>query len=123
MLLDDQPHRRYNPLTDEWVLVSPQRTKRPWLGRMETPPQESRPQFDAACYLCPGNERAGGQRNAPYEGLYVFTNDFSALLPESAGVPVASEPLLRAVAEEGTCRVICFSPRHDLTLAEMPAED
>src|SRR5512146_1234336 len=99
----NQPHRRYNPLIDEWVLVSPQRTKRPWLGRTETHPWESRPQFDPTCYLCPGNERAGGQHNAPYRGVYLFANDFSALLPESAGVPADSEPLLRAVPEEGTC--------------------
>ncbi len=119
---NSHPHRRHNPLVDEWVLVSPQRTRRPWQGRREIPVQETRREFDPACYLCPGNERAGGQRNPAYEGVHVFTNDFAALLPDTAGTPVAFNPLLRVVAEEGTCRVLCLSPRHDLTLAEMPVE-
>ena len=115
------PHRRYNPLTGEWVQVSPQRTQRPWLGQLERGPDESRPAYDPGCYLCPGNSRAGGINNPQYDSTYVFTNDFAALLEETPSetvVPLAN-PLLRAQGVPGTCRVICFSPRHDLTLAEM----
>jgi UDPglucose--hexose-1-phosphate uridylyltransferase len=119
----DHPHRRRNPLTGEWITVSPHRTKRPWKGQVEKPPQDTRPAHDPTCYLCPGNERAGGEHNPDYEATYVFTNDFAALLPDTPHVPVAPHPLLQTETERGTCRVICFSPRHDLTLAEMaPAE-
>lgn len=121
------PHRRYNPLTQEWVLVSPQRATRPWLGAIEKVPQARRPEFDPKCYLCPGNTRANGRTNPPYDGIYVFDNDFPALLTADAddqGEKEVSPPsppsLLRAHQETGVCRVICFSPRHDLTLAELP---
>jgi UDPglucose--hexose-1-phosphate uridylyltransferase len=117
----DHPHRRYNPLTGEWITVSPHRTKRPWKGQVEKPPQEVRPAYDPHCYLCPGNERAGGAHNPTYENTFVFTNDFAALLPDTPSVEINPHPLLRAETERGTCRVICFSPRHDLTLAEMDA--
>jgi UDPglucose--hexose-1-phosphate uridylyltransferase len=116
----DHPHRRHNPLTGEWVLVSPHRMKRPWQGQVERLPQEKRPRFDPGCYLCPGNERAGGAKNPDYHDTFVFTNDFAALLPEVPGAPEPEHPLLQTREVRGTCRVICFSPRHDLTLPEMP---
>lgn len=119
----DHPHRRLNPLTGEYVLVSPHRTKRPWQGQVERPPQEQRPAYDPTCYLCPGNERAGGERNPEYTSTFVFTNDFAALLPDTPPSPDNSHPLLQLESEQGTARVICFSPRHDLTLPEMAVED
>lgn len=118
----DHPHRRLNPLTGEWVQVSPHRMKRPWQGQVEKTPPDTRPAYDPACYLCPGNTRAGDARNPDYRHTFVFDNDFAALLPDAppGGEP---HPLLRLEAVRGTCRVICFSPRHDLTLPEMPAAD
>lgn len=116
----DSPHRRFNLLTREWVLVSPHRAKRPWLGQVEKSPAGVLSAYDPACYLCPGNERAGGIRNPPYTGTYAFDNDFSALLPDPSLESQADEtPLLRSEPERGLCRVICFSPRHDLTLPEL----
>ncbi|HSH02221.1 MAG TPA: UDP-glucose--hexose-1-phosphate uridylyltransferase [Anaerolineae bacterium] len=115
----EHPQRRYNPLRGEWVLVSPHRTKRPWQGQVEKPVKETRPSYDPQCYLCPGNVRANGVETPAYEETYVFTNDFAALLPETPPVPEPEHPLLRAGQVQGTCEVICFSPRHDLTLALM----
>ncbi|MFH1570376.1 MAG: UDP-glucose--hexose-1-phosphate uridylyltransferase [Gemmatimonadota bacterium] len=120
--LADHPHRRHNPLTGEWVLVSPHRTRRPWQGRQEAAPPDRRPRHDPKCYLCPGNERAGGLRNPPYDGTFVFDNDFAALLPDTPAEEAAPHPLLRAQGVAGTCRVICFSPRHDLALPQMAEE-
>ncbi len=119
----EHPHRRYNQLTGEWVLVSPHRTKRPWQGQVEKPPLEERPSYDPTCYLCPGNKRAGDNRNPQYESTFVFTNDFAALLPQTPDAGETPHPMLRASAVRGTSRVICFSPRHDLTLPEMPTQD
>ena len=113
------PHRRYNPLLDEWVLCSPHRLQRPWQGQVEDQAPENRPAHDPACYLCPGNLRANGERNPAYTATFAFDNDFAALLPESAIAPVDEDGLLVAEPVTGRCRVLCFSPRHDLTLAEM----
>ncbi len=122
MALPHGPHRRYDPLSDQWVLVSAGRTKRPWLGHKERRAvTEGRPPFDPDCYLCPGNTRASGARNPEYSSTFVFTNDFAALRPD-AGDEHLHDGLLVAEAETGDCRVLCFSPRHDLTLTDMPAE-
>lgn len=116
-----RPHRRYNPLTREWVLVSPHRSDRPWQGQVESVHRDARPAYDPTCYLCPGNERAGGRRNPPYAGVFVFDNDFPALLPDTPVIELNERDLLRATAERGICRVMCFTPRHDLSVAQMAA--
>ncbi|WP_272701629.1 UDP-glucose--hexose-1-phosphate uridylyltransferase [Desulfovibrio sp. Fe33] len=124
MFFEDNPHRRLNRLTGEWVLVSPHRTRRPWQGQQEEPDLATLPAYDGSCYLCPGNGRAGGAVNPEYTGTFVFTNDFAALLPEPTS-PAPDGPeddLLVAEPETGICRVICYSPRHDLTLARMGRE-
>lgn len=118
----DHPHRRRNPLTGEWVQVSPQRTRRPWQGQMESPPVVQLPQYDPACYLCPGNKRAGGILTPEYENTYIFDNDFPALLQDTPESSEDGHPLFQTESARGTCRVICFSPRHDLTLPEMTVE-
>ncbi|GAB5553092.1 MAG: hypothetical protein Sapg2KO_26830 [Saprospiraceae bacterium] len=115
---DENPHRRFNILTGEWVLVSPHRTKRPWNGKQETPDLGSRPSYDASCYLCPGNIRAGGIKNPDYEDVFVFQNDFGALLPDSTKGEF-QDGLMQAQGEIGQCRVVCFSPDHSLTLPQM----
>src|SRR6187397_133999 len=119
--LAGEPHRRYNPLIDDWVLVSAERTRRPWLGAEE--PELERPslEFDPDCYLCPGNTRANGNVNPRYAETYVFTNDFSALRPDTS-IAAFDHGLLRAAGDRGSCRVVCFSPRHDLTLGAMTPE-
>lgn len=118
--LQSEVHRRLNPLTGEWVLVSPRRVRRPWQGQSEPPTTAPVPAYDPSCYLCPGNARAEGVVNPAYTGSYVFDNDFPALHPQSAAEEITVGHLLRAQAESGRCRVICYSPLHHLTLAQMP---
>ena len=119
--LYQEPHRRFNPLTRDWVLVSPQRAQRPWQGQVETAESATALRYDPTCYLCPGNERAGGACNPKYENIFVFTNDFAALKPEfqPARHDDSGRCLLLSESEAGICKVVCFSPRHDLTLARM----
>ncbi|WP_319468530.1 UDP-glucose--hexose-1-phosphate uridylyltransferase [uncultured Pseudodesulfovibrio sp.] len=119
MLFDDQPHRRLNQLTGEWVLVSPHRTKRPWQGQQEAADLSMLPEYDSQCYLCPGNIRAGGDVNPEYTDTFVFTNDFAALMPNVVDGSQKPDDLLVAEAESGVCRVICYSPRHDLSMARL----
>lgn len=114
----EHPHRRYNPLRDQWVLVSPHRAKRPWQGQEEAVDDAARAAHDPECYLCPGNARVNGEANPLYEGPYVFANDFAALMPE-APAPSESDPLMRAAGAQGEARVICFSPDHSRSLPEL----
>ena len=122
------PHRRLNPLTGDWVLVSPHRATRPWQGQVEPPPALPAASYDPACYLCPGNSRAGGHRNPPYQSTFVFDNDFAAMLPDDEPPPdetllaTVADDLLVARHERGLCRVVCFSPDHSLTLSRMSVE-
>lgn len=119
-MIFDTPHRRFNPLDREWVLVSPQRTIRPWLGQVEKISAADLPVYDPDCYLCPGNERAGGMKNPDYSGTFVFDNDFAALQPfAETALTSPTKSLLVSEPEWGICRVMCFSPRHDLTLPEL----
>ena len=140
--MSDHSHRRFNPLLGEWVLVSPQRHARPWQGQVEAPELERSPPYDVGCYLCPGNERAQGARNPRYTATFAFDNDFPALSRDSGigsrdseserapnpepRIPnpeprIPNPDLLVTHPERGLCRVLCFTPRHDLTLARMDA--
>ena len=121
--LYEKPHRRFNPLIREWVLVSPHRTQRPWQGQTEDAQKLQQPEYDPACYLCPKNERAGGAVNPDYKDTFVFTNDYAALLPDTPKLTQNEDDLFVAQSERGLSRVVCFSPRHDLTLAQMKTED
>ncbi len=113
------PHRRFNPLTGEWLLVSPHRNQRPWQGQVEALTTATQPAYESTCYLCPGNERAGGRRNDSYSGVFVFENDFAALKAETEAQYWNEDGLIAARTERGICEVVCFSPRHNLTLADM----
>ena len=116
----DHPHRRFNPLTGQYVLVSPHRAKRPWQGQVEKVSQAPKQAHDPDCFLCAGNTRVTGDINPDYQGTFVFTNDFAALMQDTPAADNASDPLLKLEAARGTSRVICFSPDHGKTLPELP---
>ena len=117
------PHRRWNPLLREWVLVSPHRTQRPWLGKVEKIAAAPVVEYDPECYLCPGNVRADGHRNPAYGTTFVFDNDYPAMLPEVTPKDFEQEGIFIARVERGMCRVVCFSPRHDLTIPRMTPDE
>jgi UDPglucose--hexose-1-phosphate uridylyltransferase len=121
--INEDPHRRYNPLINEWILVSPHRAKRPWLGQNETILTKTFPKHDDSCYLCPGNERINGVSNPKYENVFVFENDFDPLKQDDIMYEDdIKQTFFKAKPERGISRVVCFSPRHDLTIPEMSVE-
>ena len=124
--LDDitqtKPHRRRNALTGEWILVSPQRAARPWQGAVESPPTNNLPSHDANCYLCAGNTRANGAVNPNYVGSWAFSNDFAALTMDTSHMPPSDDALFQRAATQGEARVVCYSERHDVTMAQMGTE-
>lgn len=121
--IHDHVHERLNILTGEWILVSPHRNKRPWQGKVEAPAILKRPEYMDDCYLCPGNKRADGSVNPAYTEVFAFTNDFAALVTDTPEGELNTKELMVAKSRKGVCRVICFSPRHDLTLPQMLPEE
>ncbi|MGC7590616.1 galactose-1-phosphate uridylyltransferase [Bisgaard Taxon 46] len=119
----EHPHRRYNPLTDQWVLVSPHRAKRPWQGQQEKVSEEEKPSYDPSCYLCPSNKRITGEQNPNYQKPYVFKNDFSALLEDTPEPEKSDDPLFQISKAQGESRVLCFSPDHSKTLPLLSVDE
>ena len=119
----EHSHKRLNLLTGEWVLVSPHRTKRPWQGKQEAAPTDDRPEYDPTCYLCPGNSRADGDKNPDYTSPYVFNNDYAALLQTTPDGETAIDNMLFSKSQKGICKVVCFSPKHHLTLPLMQQKE
>lgn len=119
----EHPHRRFNPLRQEWVLCSPHRAKRPWQGAEESPSIAKRPSYDPDCYLCPTNSRANGEKNPDYEGTYAFDNDFPALLDTPVMVVSEASPFFRSMPVQGVCRVMCFSPDHAKSLPQLTLQE
>ena len=116
-------HRRKNVLTGEWIQVSPHRTKRPWQGKLEELEKANLPAYDPTCYLCAGNLRASGEENPNYKQVFVFENDFAALNEDVKKKQVNERDLLQAKSERGICKVVCFSPKHNLSLSKMSIEE
>ncbi|MGL4385563.1 MAG: UDP-glucose--hexose-1-phosphate uridylyltransferase [Flavobacterium sp.] len=121
---NEDPHRRYNPLTGDWILVSPHRTKRPWQGQKEAQAKDVSKEYDETCYLCPENVRANGEHNPKYTGCYAFDNDFAAIMEEETAFEQSkNQTFFKTKPERGMARVVCFSPKHNLTLPEMEEKD
>lgn len=118
----EHPHRRYNPLIDEWILVSPHRAKRPWQGQVEEVDEDKKPAYDADCFLCAGNARINGEINDNYNKTFVFTNDFAALKTDTPQIE-SNDPLFKMASEQGESRVVCFSPDHSKTLPQLSVDE
>lgn len=122
-ILNDHPHRRFNPLKNQWILVSPHRAKRPWQGQQEDNQSDDKPSYDPTCYLCPSNKRITGEQNPDYRKPFVFKNDFSALLPDTPAPEKNDDPLFQISHTQGESRVICFSSDHSKTLPQLSVEE